>query len=92
MATNRGYSLSDLYDVNTRSGFLQWLRDNLPLINALPATQAEVNAGIINNKYVSPFTLAHSICCGGGGGLFDIDGGNASSIYPPPNAMDGGGA
>lgn len=76
------------YNLSIPDGYFGWHAHYISLL--LAATQAEVDAGIINDKYVSPLTLANWI--GGGGGLTDIDGGTASSIYTPIPGADGGGA
>ena len=82
----------DIRKISTPQGFYEWMLINASSI--LAATQAEVDAGLINDKYVSPLTLANSPCCtgGGGGGSFNIDGGDANSVYTPDLFMDGGGA
>lgn len=77
---------ADIKKISTPQGFYEWMLINASSI--LAATQAEVDAGIINNKYVSPLTLNNWI--GAGGGMFNIDGGDADDIYTPDLFMDGG--
>lgn len=80
---------ADIKKISTPQGFYEWMLINLS--GVLAATQAEVNAGIIADKYVSPLTLANSPCCTSGGS-FNIDGGDANSVFTPDLFMDGGNA
>lgn len=82
-------SPADIKKISTPQGFYEWMLINASAI--LAATQAEVDAGLIDDKFVSPLTLANWIG-GGGGGSFNIDGGDAHSIYTPDLYMDGGSA
>lgn len=79
---------ADIKKISTPQGFYEWMLINASAV--LAATQAEVNAGIIDDKFVSPLTLANSPCCTGSGS-FHIDGGTWNSIYTSPQFIDGGG-
>lgn len=83
-------SPADIKKISTPQGFYEWMLINAASI--LAATQAEVDAGIIDDKFVSPLTLTNWIGAGGGGGSFNIDGGDADSVYTPDLYMDGGSA
>lgn len=63
----KGYTQQDLKEISTKEGYLNWLKNNVGITEASPATQVEVDAGINTTKFVNPSTLAN--WSGGGGGL-----------------------